>query len=520
MAKSVETDKQDDKPVPQRAENSDLNLVAISKDSKDTRADNAKSGDGAKDEPARADAQKGDSYNADAYKGAFTLAGPRSEKNAVLDFTPDPYKSADNKSLLSPEKAAADRTGDKAREVAQPKDGADMPGKSVDERIEEGRKRMNELAEKHMSQKYPSIINGKMYSYDSYFKKDMEKFEDRAKSGDVPKEEVARTYEAINKMIESPTDVTTRGQRLQLAKNIMFHAGDPTSTDQGRYQTCAVTTQQERMFTRNPGQAAEIIGEAATTGKWVAPDGKEIKLDRQSLKPQPESLSGQPLDGERSYATQIMNNVLANDIHQRKANPETYVQLYGKDRNGKRLGEQDSGERVYDAKGKEVKDPDGKPLRAPQLDDVEIADQMKRLSGDSKAVLIHKGVVDMTQADLKHENPAEYKRQTEDPNYGKNVNVFANEEKFAEALQTLKDQKKFPAIIGLDGGNKDITKGLPKEAPGLEQGPSAHMLSITDYDASKGRVRLSNQWGKASDRWISVKALYNAANPVEATGHK
>jgi hypothetical protein len=513
MTKALESDSKTDKPVEKRAaDNDQLNLVALS------QGDKGRSSDGAQKSTLDTDSFKG---------GSFTLAGPRGDQNTtVLDFTPDPYKSSVNRMGDRFVDKAGDKFGDKApdksREVNQ--SGDNPASKSVDERIADGRKAMNDLAEKHMTQKYPSIINGKMYSYDSYFKKDMEKFEDRVKSGDVPKEEVARTYEAISKMVDSSTDVTSRGQRLQLAKNIMFHAGDPTSTDQGRYQTCAVTTQQERMFTRNPGQAAEIISEAATTGKWVAPDGKEIKLDRGSLKPQPESVSGQPIDGERSYATQIMNNVLANDIHQRKANPEYYVQLNGKDRNGRRLGEQDSGERVYGADGKEVRDPEGKKLRAPQLDDVEISDQMKRLSGDSKAVLIHKNVVAMSQESLQHENPAEYARQKNNPDYGKNVNIFDDQQKFADALKELKEQKKFPAIIGLDGGNKEIVKGLPKEAPGQPDGPTAHMLSITDYDAEKGRVRLSNQWGKASDRWISIKALYDAANPGnmadQKTGHR
>ena len=407
------------------------------------------------------------------------LAGVKPEDSVThLDFSPDPYKSV---------------------EMSKPLDSA----KTVDQRLAEGRKSMEDLAEKHMTQFYPSVFDGKQYQYAPTFKKDMEKLEGRMNSGQVSKEEVARTYESIAKMVDSPTDVTSQGKRLQLAKNIMFHAGDPTKTDQGEYNTCALTSQQERLFTRNPSKAADIIAEAATTGKWVAPDGKEIKLDKASLQPRPGSIMGSPIDGERSYATQVLNNVLANDIHQRKETPESYVQYQHRDKQGRRLTEEDNGERVYDSKGREVRDPDGQKLRAPQVDDTEVAAQIKRLTGDTGVVMVNKK---MTESD----DPA----QKRNSKAAKDVVLLSSEKRLSESLASLKAQGKFPAIIGLDGADRVLGAGLPKD-PQMAKSKDfeGHMLSVIDFDAVKGRARLSNQWGQASDRWMSVKDLYRATDP-------
>jgi hypothetical protein len=426
------------------------------------------------------------------------VAGVKPEDSVNhLDFSPDPYKSID---LSKP------RDLSKTSDQSKPTDAArlsDQPT-SVDERLAAGRKAMEDLAEKHMTKFYPSIYDGKQYQYAPTFKKDMEKLEGRMNAGQVSKEEVAKTYESIAKMVDSPTDVTSQGKRLQLAKNIMFHAGDPTKIDQGAYNTCALTSQQERLFTRNPSKAVDIIAEAATTGKWVAPDGKEIKIDKASLQPRPGSTVGQPIDGERSYPTQVLNNVLANDIHQRKEKPESYVQYQHRDKQGRRLGEEDNGERVYDAKGREVRDPDGKKLRAPQVDDVEVAAQIKRLTGDTGVVMVNRKILETHGTGQKR-----------DPEAAKDVVLLSSEKHLAESLARLKEQGKFPAIIGLDGADRVLGAGLPKD-PSMPKSVQfeGHMLSVTDYDAAKGRARLSNQWGQASDRWMSIKDLYRATDPV------
>ncbi|CAN5612499.1 hypothetical protein BH11CYA1_BH11CYA1_38860 [soil metagenome] len=460
-------ERQISKPEQNKETNNGLDLVSLSRPGDKAAASPDKSAD-----------------NPDKSSDSKRIAGIKSDDAVThLDFTPDPYKSADMSKISDQTKG-------------------DQP-KSVDERLADGRKAMENLSEKHMTQLYPSIFDGKKYQYAPTFKQDMDKLEGRMKDGQVSKEEVAKTYESIAKMVDTKTDVTSQGKRLQLAKNIMFHAGDPTRTDQGEYNTCALTSQEERLFTRNPSKAAEMISEAVTTGKWVAPDGKEIKLDKDSLQPRPGSIFGQPIDGERSYATQVLNNVLANDIHQRKEQPEHYVQQYSRDKTGRRLREDDNGERVYTADGKEARDMDGSKLRAPQVDDREVAAQIKRLTGDTGVVMVNQKMLDPDDPNLKRNAAA-----------AKDVVLLSSERQLGDTLANLKAQGKFPAIIGLDGGDRVLSKGLPKD-PSMPKSTEfeGHMLSVVDYDAAKNRARISNQWGKASDRWMSVKDLYLATDP-------
>jgi len=376
--------------------------------------------------------------------------------------------------------------------------------KPVDERLDKGRKHMTEIAEKYMTKFYPSVLNGKMYQYAPTFEQDRQHLEDRLNAGKVSKEEVARTYESIGKLVDTDNGAVSRNRRVQLAKNIMFHAGSPTKTDQGPYNTCALTAEEERLFTRTPGMATEILTEAATTGQWVAPDGKVIKLDKLSLIPKPESGIGQPIDTERSYATQIMNNILANDIHQRKENPETYVQLQDRDKAGHRLRFDDDGERVFSKSGKEVKFPDGTNERSPMVDDLEIGAQIKRLTGETGVVITNKHMIEgMQEVPIKHS-----KMELKD------VVRVSTQKEFIESLKKMKEENQFPVILGLDGSDKSLSRGLPphKKEKG-EEGPMGHMLSVTDYDAARARVRISNQWGEASDRWLSVGEIYSATDP-------
>ena len=92
--------------------------------------------------------------------------------------------------------------------------------------------------------------------------------------------------------------------------------------------------------------------------------------------------------------------------------------------------------------------------------------------------------------------------------------LLSSEKQLGETLASLKAQGKFPAIIGLDGADRVLGSGLPKD-PRMPKSKEfeGHMLSVIDFDAAKGRARLSNQWGQASDRWMSVKDLYRATDP-------
>lgn len=169
--------------------------------------------------------------------------------------------------------------------------------------------------------------------------------EQRAHQEGLPKSEVEATHHELLRLIEAREGHTSRENRLLAASSFAHHLADPSNIDQGDYHTCAASTTQERLMTRNPAKAAEMLTSACLTGKWTAKDGKVIEIrGDQSFTPRPESRTSPPADGERSYATQVLNLVMNNDLNQRKHPPRYYVQ-------GRPDGAGDSGERLLDKHG-------------------------------------------------------------------------------------------------------------------------------------------------------------------------
>ncbi|MBC7997242.1 MAG: LysM peptidoglycan-binding domain-containing protein [Leptolyngbya sp.] len=310
------------------------------------------------------------------------------------------------------------------------------------------------------------------------FTEDMRKFEDRSKRGEVSQDEVAKTYKQIDRLLNADNAKIPEAQRKVLAENIMYHAGDPKNIDQGMYNTCNVSTLQEKLFTKNPSIAAEMITSTAIDGQWKAPDGKTIKIDPQSLEPRAESRTHPPADGNRSFATQVMNNVLVNDQIQRRNPPATYSQI-SRNPDGSALKDGDTGERLFDTKGREILDK-GKPVRSPSVLSAEMSDAVTRLTGE-KHFVISNGKTDA------------------DPRLAQ-VN---SREDLDRTLKDMKTDGKLPAVILLDS-NHPAFGGRGGDKPGW------HVVSITGYDEKTGKVTISNQWGSKSDREISIDDLYKS----------
>jgi hypothetical protein len=112
----------------------------------------------------------------------------------------------------------------------------------------------------------------------------------------------------------------------------------------------------------------------------------------------------------------------------------------------------------------------------------DIADSAKRLTGDTNFVIVGKDAEESNQL----------------------VHVGSPEE-LTKTLSELKARGNLPAIIQVDandrlfGGSGDPTK--PN---------SWHVVSIVGFDEKTGKVKLSNQWGKASDITVNIADLYQS----------
>jgi hypothetical protein len=320
------------------------------------------------------------------------------------------------------------------------------------------------------------------------FGEDMMKFEERARMGNLAPSEITETYKQTERLLSPSKVAVSYENRKTLAQNLMFHAARPEDIDQGQYDTCNVTAVQERLFTSNPSKVAEIISSTAINGNWRSPDGNLVKIDAQSLLPMPESRVHPPADGDRSYATQLINNVLVNDVNQRLIPPIFYRQVHtnidGSSLTGTDVGERlcfaDGRECLRDSMGKVVSE-NGVPIRSPYLDTGDLEDLYQRISGDRENVVIA--------------NSSEYS----DPR----VTTFRNEEDFEETLMMMKAEGRFPLTMMVDS-NSPAFGGSGSDA-------GWHVVTITDYDFQTGKAHISNQWGAEADRDISVKDLFRCS---------
>ncbi len=318
--------------------------------------------------------------------------------------------------------------------------------------------------------------------------KAIKEFEERAKKDHLSQAEKDKFYSSLDTLITTPNGKVSQDKRAILAEQCLEHAAHPHDIDQGHYNTCNVTTLEERSFTNNPSKMAEILTSVAISGTWNG-----IKIDDRSLEPRSGAIDCPPSDGIRTFASQILNVTLVNDITQRRTPPMFYSEeIHLDDPN-------DSGERLRFANGKEVtyKDlgyphnPPDAPVRKPCVTIDEIQAEGTKLSGDSGFCIANVDDKDT---------------------HAKNVIHIHNKEDLIKEIKRLKAEHKLPAILMVDGANPMFNNGRKSD------NVDVHVISIVDYDDKKG-VLISNQWGKASDGWRSADDVF-AATILTKKPHK
>jgi hypothetical protein len=322
------------------------------------------------------------------------------------------------------------------------------------------------------------------------FKQNMDRLQERVKLRYDDPIEGQKTYEQMDKLVTEPKAVISEKNRILLAENVLYHAAWPHNIDQGKYETCNMTTVQENIFTRHPSKAAELITSAALHGGFDSAR-KHIQIDAQSLWPQPESLTSPPGDNCRSYATQVLNVLLVNDVVQRFHPPQYYSQIPAGHKGGPpgdathrdSTDPKDVGERLTDGHGNEILDTHGTAVRAPgdagNTDN--IAAELKRLTGDTQVVITDKSDVP-GDADVVHVGSP------------------------ADLEQALKTHK-MPMIIAIDANNPPFGG---KNGGRFGNAPAWHVVTIQSYDAKHHKAHISNQWGASGDIDVPLNVLYHA----------
>lgn len=309
-----------------------------------------------------------------------------------------------------------------------------------------------------------------------HFKEAMAAFERRASFQHISKEDIAETYAQISRVLTVDSNDPFERRHVRTAIGIMDAAALPTMSDQGGKNTCNVTTIENRLFTRQPAEAARVVADILTTGKHVAQDGTTVFIDKESLLARgEEALNKPPGTNTRSYASQLFQVAAVNIAHVRNnedgAPPgeNRYEQRASTDNYN-----DDTGERLFDYRKGSARE----KAREPGLSDNEIYDTYNALSGKNEKDFF---------LDNKNGNGPGASR----------TNLFSSQKELEDKLKDLKDKGQFPLIIGVYTSNKPF--GSDSDAPAKDMLDDGHVVLITDYDEKTHKVAIDNQWGNAND---------------------
>jgi hypothetical protein len=316
--------------------------------------------------------------------------------------------------------------------------------------------------------------------------------------------EVARTYSQLNLLMGTTYGAIDKTQRVGTAFDFLYHAAEGR-VDQGTHLTCGANALEARVLARNPALGAEMVASASITGEWIANDGKTIKLDPASLQAHGEEKNYPPVDGWRSQASQIFQVTAINDMSQRSPVPHSFLQESRSDWWAIRTVEAALGSRGEYWR----KDEDGLQTKFHGLPLKFVAEENKRLLGDSDVVIANVGKPDSNTAPhVNFFDPGERNMRIADAK-SPGIQTYESVESLNLHLSELQSQKRFPIIAGVDLMNGELP-GLSHYLSDPNSGGD-HVLTLKGYDPIGKRVYIQNSFGAEYDGWISTQDLYNGS---------
>jgi hypothetical protein len=360
--------------------------------------------------------------------------------------------------------------------------------------------------------------NADQIKYAGEWQKDIEQ---RVAKGDLSRDEAARTYEQVNKLLTNKSNSLSDKQRVNVAAEILMHTGHGR-VDQGLHGTCNVTVLENIAFSQHPSVAARMIASTALTGSFVGSDGGKVTVPAGSLAPGWEEDKFPPEDLLRSHASQIFQVAALNDVGRSdNKDPKEFVQK----KEGIGTVFRTIGEAIlpwseyWMSNGTNVwKHADGSETNFEGLSAREIKEESRRLFGDKYEVIAYQSPYE------KWSHP--FSGDAHDYDQTDKVNSEAN---LRQELAKLNSAGRLPVVVAVNGDNKHIArdsdvadnifslvrdvvrpiKSLHEEID-MKLGVANHVVTVTKYDPSVDRVYVSNSWGEHNDGWISVDDLWSA----------
>lgn len=337
------------------------------------------------------------------------------------------------------------------------------------------------------------------------FHADMKQFEERAKQAGLSDKEVAQTYAEVSRILElrGTTPLTDR-ERVRMALGIMRGAAEPTSNDQGDYNTCQVTVIENRLYMTQPSAVARTLADIAARSQFVAYDGTVVKMDPSDLRAHGQAALNEPRGTwVRTYASQVYQLAAINAFHT-FANESKVPPGEVRYRQEAKGPGDDNGERLYDYS------------KVPGEVIGHVPGDVGYPNGTARALYLMSG----KWAPETILTGKAYAAMT--PGLSDQTNIIGGPQQLATQLKRLHDGGKLPATIVVHVNSDPL---LPKRKP--ERVPlvgkaewsrylsDVHIINIIGYDEKTGAVQLDNQWSNKGDfiaTPLSVDQVWTAMN--------
>jgi len=306
------------------------------------------------------------------------------------------------------------------------------------------------------------------------FKKNMKQFEERAQKDHLSNEEIQSTYEATERLFSAKNGAATEHNMHLLATQVMAEAANPNKARTGHATpSCGPVGLESLMYQNHPAQAADLLTQAAITGKFKTSHGYTVQAD---ITPTYET--AHPDEHSQLYSSQIFQSVALNAGLKEAGDDRTFHMEYGQVTDG-------SGAFYVDSQGK------GTPFLG-TTDDLMLS-SYSAITGKDDLVMIENGQGESTR----------------------NIRFVNSPEEMQKAVSDLA-AKNIPTLVELDARNQPFWT----QAKGSDLGPAdpngnyAHWISLKGYDSSTGAVTYHNGWDDV-DHQISPTDLFRSTRQAD-----
>lgn len=299
-----------------------------------------------------------------------------------------------------------------------------------------------------------------------FLEENMEKFESRK---DNSPGDIADTYKQLNRMFESRDNAKIPAHAMDnLALDVIYHAANPKTVNQGDAFTCTVASLESRMYQRHPAQAARLVADASIQGFYNPTDGSDsVVIDTSSFNNYPgmERASGldSTYDGnERTHANQIFQ-ITATNLHYEKTKSGT--------------------QRDYDYRASTSEDGNYSEGRH----DLETGN-----TTSATGILVYDG------AALETLNNAI--SGVEEGSFVIDASNARSQEEFNEKMEQLKESGNEPALVIVSNGHPEIS-----DSP--YGGLGFHVFTV-ESDGTENDLLINDQYGNNRDRNATREDLF------------